>query len=479
MFAFAWTYACPQGLTLHARIYRAVYRYFNLPIEICPYGSEIPFPTNYRRSIMFISKASRVFRARNACAVLVLLLTLRLSEGRAIGTTTTSQAEALALAGDWTNLAIASGIALDTVPATAGNYLMAHALVRNNHNDKALCIFGEGLREYTRSNPTSIREWFSWTRGLSDKNPTNPFAAYFYADAAARSEDYDLALSKIALTIEQAPTEPLGWLLRGVVRHKVGDKDRALEDLYHAMILAPDLAAAHTAYGTWFVQESTAPEIALESFNRALSLEPGNLLAINGKACALYALGEWEAARALFQQVLESSTCLPIAFRNLLTSVADHIAFLDKMEAELSAAHPGTTKLSQVGALKLEIGALKAQNAITSLGTAFVGTMRDLGVQFDLSVENGPQGPSIAVGLSVKPNLDEAYSFMRNYSTGVLESNFSSISALEHRTKEIWQSDLPGGVTTDMRRAYVDTGAWPVSTPYFYIYDPSPKSVGK
>lgn len=97
----------------------------------------------------------------------------------------------------------------------------------------------------------------------------------------------------------------IDWTERFWTSDRLGeDLERAHDALEQAKMLAPDLPETLTAEGYYHYWGHLDYAPAIASFNRALQKEPGNYLALRGKAYALRRLGKFKEAITALKQVV-------------------------------------------------------------------------------------------------------------------------------------------------------------------------------
>ena len=91
---------------------------------------------------------------------------------------------------------------------------------------------------------------------------------------------------------------------RGLTLQGLGRADDALASYKSALAIQPDFAAAHYNSGVVLCNQRQHLGAALESFDKALALEPGNEKAWTGRATALAALQRFDEALASVERGL-------------------------------------------------------------------------------------------------------------------------------------------------------------------------------
>ncbi|HEY4285122.1 MAG TPA: adenylate/guanylate cyclase domain-containing protein [Chthoniobacterales bacterium] len=113
-------------------------------------------------------------------------------------------------------------------------------------------------------------------------------AAAFYQKALDRDPKFALAAARLA---ESRATRH--WF---VTKLSETELDRVKSMAEHALVLAPNLAEAHIALGTFYYLGHRQYDSALEEYQRALNLQPNNLKALEFSAYVHRRQGDWQQA---------------------------------------------------------------------------------------------------------------------------------------------------------------------------------------
>jgi tetratricopeptide (TPR) repeat protein len=116
---------------------------------------------------------------------------------------------------------------------------------------------------------------------------------------------------------------------RGLVRARLGDYPRAIDDYNQALVLRPD-SATH-AYRGWAYLESKDPRLALADFQEAIRLNDGNADAYNGCAYACVKLGDYDQA---IKDTRKAVDCAPKDPRTLWNAANVFAHVFGKLDTE-------------------------------------------------------------------------------------------------------------------------------------------------
>ena len=377
-----------------------------------------------------------------------------------------------------------------SVPAKA---LLAHAALAQNKNDTAVCLFLEV------SSPGAATHWVSWATGFADAHPTAAIAHYFHGDGLARMQRWEPARQAFDQALALQSDHPLVLNARGAVWAALQEWNLALSDFEQAATAQPALADAQANLSSWFLQQGIGPDGAHDWASRALKLAGNFTLALNNRASAGLALGQWGAAQADFQTARTSAACADV----LLAANAERIAAYmagdpqDTRLALASADDAGTTldrKLADLtrrpnsqGAMNGFVNALRGQSP--ELRQQYVGRMQDLGrgnpnlaQKWSKTLQqsmnwNRSTGPAeffnsflpSRVGVKTpKGGVDIGGVSIGKHQQNVTRQNYT----IAHDLYKTLPSNTVGGVYTDTRHVHRDTGDWPFVTYYGLLYQP-------
>lgn len=202
--------------------------------------------------------------------------------------------EAALLAQRWEKLAESLVAPEEALLSPVIRLLLGHAcLALNRNNESFALLLSSSAAEIDRD------AWRRWTSDFIARHPDNPVALYVSADAHARCGEWEAALPLLNRALEQADDFALALDARAVVYAALEQWDAAKRDLWQLTEHAPEFVDGHLSLGTLWVQR-TAPEGAQAAFEAALKLQPRSFLGLNGRACAAFGQGRWDAAGADF-----------------------------------------------------------------------------------------------------------------------------------------------------------------------------------
>lgn len=181
--------------------------------------------------------------------------------------------------------------------------IKGHACLTLNRNNESLALL------LSIENENDKEAWNAYSQSLLQKAGSNPIALYLRGDALARAEDLDGAIDFYGRALAAKPRFQLALIGRGTAFAAKEQWDGARKDFEEAQMEdQPRLAEAYASMGALQILKR-APEGARQSYEQALNISPGYVLALNGLACAKYGLADWEAANSHFA---EAARGLPI-----------------------------------------------------------------------------------------------------------------------------------------------------------------------
>lgn len=420
----------------------------------------------------------------------------------ALAASASSRAEAALLREDWQGVVEALGP--DDALSPTNRLLKGHACLALNRDDDALTLFAGA------ASPESLEQWRAWTGELVGRYPRQAIAHYLAGDALARLGQLDGAQAEFGAALALAPRHALTLNARGVVRAARGQWDGALVDLTDATQSGPALADAFASRGVLYIQRKTGAEGALRAFDRALQLSPDSVLALNGRASARLALGDWEGAQADLEKALarsaEGTPAGEVVRRNLASiaaSMGADGASADSV-ADASGQQVGTRIDAQWSALKdkpsqsnvnafvstLRTQPIEVQNHYAAQIQDYARQRPEWGRQLSVGLNtvtgwNAPTGPaerlsglipsqaSFEVGTakgSVKGSVGGLT--VQQSQLGVTRGNYNVATRLNSSLgiTSLMSNTAPGGVTTSLRGAHLDEGEWPFVTHFGLLY---------
>jgi tetratricopeptide (TPR) repeat protein len=236
-------------------------------------------------------------------AVLLLTLTL-MAPAAPAGDEVPASAVSALLAGNWQQVdAQLPGVTPQT-PSPVLRLIKGHACLALNRNNEATCLF------QSVSSPEELAQWQKWAETLAQQHQGQAVAGYCLGDAQARLGQWAASVATFSAALKSQPRNAMLLNARGVAQAAQKKWDHAVVDFADATQAQPSLADAHANRGTMYIHKKDGAEGALKSFDRALKLSPDSALALNGRACAEFALGRLDEARKDFQVASGKSSCL-------------------------------------------------------------------------------------------------------------------------------------------------------------------------
>jgi tetratricopeptide (TPR) repeat protein len=322
----------------------------------------------------------------------------------------------------------------DDVPVDAiRRVIRGHANLATNLNNDALLIF----LSLTEADRTS---WHAWASVFADEHAGSAVAQYLAGDAAARLGDGEAALAAYERCLEIDADFALGLVGRGVALTMQGDWNAARASFTLACEAPTPLAEAYASLGVLQTLRH-APDGARRSFEAALRISPDYALAMNGLGCAEYGTGEWERAQEHF---LGAAGVVPL---RIFTDNVRALAAASEAVAKTDEGTEPGTQLTWGGFTDQQ----QYKNSLTP-SQLVEGQWRIDHVWGNIADVLQHSELPVATFVGKKWNDHLAKS---------TETNLRALSD-KYGIRDV---DLrPGGVTTKLRRGFVDRGSWPVST---------------
>jgi tetratricopeptide (TPR) repeat protein len=127
--------------------------------------------------------------------------------------------------------------------------------------------------------------------------------------------DYQKALRHIEQAIAIDELVPQAYFLRGVVFLEQADTIRAIRNFQQAIVVDQDFFDAHVQLGTLYAKAQN--KLAVDYFNNALNIEPGNQDVLYNLAMFYQETGDYDKAIANYNIMIESDPDSFIAYFNL------------------------------------------------------------------------------------------------------------------------------------------------------------------
>ena len=207
------------------------------------------------------------------------------------------QAMAYLLDRDWQGVYFELRIDDTVAKEPVNRFLMGHACLATNRNNEAFRLFLTVHSEQDR------KAWLSWAKVHLNAHRT-PVIRYIYADALARTGEFEAAYQQYTKATNTSPSFSLAYNGRGLLLINQGKPHEASIDFLKAIELNPNLADACANYGNYCVlieaasnfSNHDAPPLGIRYFNQSLESNPDFALAYNGRGCLLYGCGKFEQA---------------------------------------------------------------------------------------------------------------------------------------------------------------------------------------
>ncbi len=104
---------------------------------------------------------------------------------------------------------------------------------------------------------------------------------FAYLDGVVASGLARAALGELQVSLERAPDNEEAWLARAYLCYRIGARDAAADAINRALAINPDRAMTHSALGQIALERGDGAT-ARARFERALDLDPGDTLAVEG-----------------------------------------------------------------------------------------------------------------------------------------------------------------------------------------------------
>ncbi len=378
-----------------------------------------------------------------------------------------SAVDAALRAGDWVRLRTTIH-ELTPADSVVAGLLEGHACLASNLNNESLCLF------QAYSSDEAHLAWLDWARHFSRQHPHLATAQYLLGDALARSRQWSAALAALDLADSLSPRDAMILNARGAVRCGAGHWDRALADFDAAIAANTAFADAAASFGTFWVLQRTGPQEALRFYTKALAINSDFALALNGRACAHYALGDWDDSEADLAAALGLGLCSPQALLNqqaLLNVKLEHLA---SRADRLAAAAPGMDIQRRIQDTQRQLKITQMRLHGTNVVQHALGDILSQS-RFNVDLRMGRGGASARAGLAV--DLSQTGQEWMRMARDNMNRNAQRTVQLQNHLSDLLRQNhtMPSGVTAeDLRWATVDTGDWPVDSFFglFYMVEP-------
>lgn len=183
-------------------------------------------------------------------------------------------------------------------------------------------------RGYAWTGLQKYRQMLQSCSKATEISPQAPFAWNCRGEALFHLQQYDAALAAFKRAIALNPRQPIFWLNQSQVLNKIQQHESAavatektIELLSSSQpkdpITKSNLAIALTRQGQSLLK-SRQGGTAFEAFQQALQYSANYLPALQGKAVALYRLGQYPEAIEIFDEILQREDLTPEQEENSL-----------------------------------------------------------------------------------------------------------------------------------------------------------------
>ena len=354
--------------------------------------------------------------------------------------------------------------------------ILGHACLALNRNNQSLDMFRSVAPKDDQM------QWENWTRDFTSRADKSPLSHYLYADALARSDNWDGAIRENSAALRLRKDYALALNARGVAYACTGAFKQALDDFEAACNAKPGLADAHANLGTVLIIKEAASG-ALEQFELALRSSPSFALAQNGQGCARlgYSRDEETLTKALadFALALRCESSKTMAEANI-----ELVRHLYVGEGTEDSTVKGTTMNAQdIFSIRQTKGPEAARNAFNSqpLPTQQkITSEARFNAQLDAAkaaIGGFRTDQSINVGLKAGPVGGEAGARLRVDPSGFRAQSLQS--------EQVWKEvsilgkvdptgmAIPGGGDTAgaaLAQSVGDIGPWPAKNTCFGLF---------
>jgi tetratricopeptide (TPR) repeat protein len=344
------------------------------------------------------------------------------------------------LAEDWTKVTDLLGPDDSLKAPAVARLIKGHACLALNRNNESLCLF---LSVTSESDLKNLKKWKEWAQKFTKQNPKSPIAHYFKGDAFARLEQWDSALVAFDKGLKLDSTHVLLLNAKGVTHAAKGEWDTAYVYLAKAATADTSFADAYANLGALRIQMKTAAKGAYEWFSQAVRISPDFALAVNGRGCAQYARGYWDSAQVDFEEAGEKADCLSLTNLNLFGLNKARLEILDSQVIALAKDTAGM--------------ALDKRTTYNNIRNDIALTHKDAA-----SIKSAQW----RIDKMWKPisHIVSGFPWVGGIGRGNLEHLNNRTAINQGKLDQFYSSTGRGVDSEKIRRAYVDSGNWPVVT---------------
>jgi tetratricopeptide (TPR) repeat protein len=416
----------------------------------------------------------------------------------AVNSEVTSDIERAILSEDWKKVTELVPTAVTDSNPVSLRLIRGHACLALNQNNESLRMF------LSVASKPSLGEYESWSTSFASQHSEKAIAHYFKGDALARQGKWSGALEAFNTALKLEPRHSLTLNARGVCDALGGEWDQSLADFDAAAKSSPSFSDAWANRGAMYVQRSTAAKGALSAFDTALKYSPESALAKMGRACALFGAGKFDEAETTMVSCQNQPEITDILAINLtfvrearLALATKEIASADK-EVGVSLKLDTQERVTAINHNLQEINhSIADQSVRAAYNSGWANTLHDWSdvAKWGSKVATMADRPDLSRISSV---LRKAASFGGDTARNAADQYRNSSAAMQQQ----WQGGIkslmeqsyrqspgspqanaydrlyvhpstispPGGVSTDMSAAHVDSGNWGVFVPFGILY---------
>jgi len=280
------------------------------------------------------------------------------------------------------------------------------------------------------------------------------------------AKDYAGAMRRVQARLDQSPKEPLLWLMKSEVHRAQGDTAQCEAALRQVLAVDPDNADAFMSLARLALAAGKKPE-GIAELEKLLQRRPNDVQALQLVGMARAEMGDYTAAREMYEKVLAVQPNHPLAMNNLAELLAERLNRLEEaipIAQKARQLQPDNPAIADtLGWIEFRRGRYAEALALITEAAAKIGEIPE--VQYHLGMTHymmGQEAPArAALQLAVAAPRDfngkavaRDYLAMLEVDGGKVDEG--AIRALEQRRKE-----APGDVIalTRLGTAYELTGA--------------------
>ena len=423
-----------------------------------------------------------------AAMVLAMLVATGLADAQSEEQITSELEQAL-LQENWGKVASLLDSVDTETPSPVLRMLKGHACLALNRNNESLCLFAHAFSQDSVKCEKDFETWHNWAADFSHHYSGNAVSLYLRGDSEARLKKFTDAIASFSAGLLPGSDKFYLFNARAAAYAATSDWDAAVIDLDSALEIQKQNVDLYCSRGALDIFLRTSSTAAEKMFNRALEIDPECALALNGLGCVSYGEGNWEKSKNFFENALQQNSCLILALYNVQTVNAEWIASLEKQEELLATGTPGTELDRQITNLKFQNNVTRATEIAKDVGyntIADIGSGFSFRAGFEIPLIDRMKGKTpnaggtfgFSVGFDASKAIERNRPFMDSYFKASKQAASDRIVQIQDRIAvlEKTRERRPqlGGVTTDMKKAKIDKGDWPVDTVFglYYVVEP-------